>query len=116
VTSVPFSDAVEEVLREFEVGLKVQEDVTGLMSRSTLNAELRRLQADIGFRRSKYNDPDYGNNQGLVPDAEADPLGIASAAQFVGNFASVLTQNLSFVSDAPTAARANDLLNSLIGK
>jgi len=70
VVSVPFADAVEEVLREFEIGLKVQEDVSGLMSRNTLQAELRRLQDGIGFRRSKYNDPTYGQNKALVPDSQ----------------------------------------------
>jgi hypothetical protein len=116
VSSVPFSDAVEEVLREFEIGLKVQEDVSGMMSRSTLNAELRRLQVDVGFHRSKYNDPDFDNNRGLVPDAETDPFGIASASQFISGFTSVLTQNLSFVSDTPTVAKANNLINSIAGK
>lgn len=71
VVSVPFADAVEEVLREFEIGLKVQEDVSGLMSRNTLQAELRRLQDGIGFTRNKYNDPRLGQNQALVPDSQA---------------------------------------------
>jgi hypothetical protein len=67
VVSIPFADAVEEVLREFEVGLKVQEDVTGLMSRNTLQAEMRRLQDGMGFARSKYNDPRLGQG---VPDSQ----------------------------------------------
>lgn len=116
VVSVPFADAVEEVLREFEIGLKVQEDVTGLMSRSTLNAELRRLQADIGYRRNKYNDPQYDNNLGLVPDSESDPTGVLSVAQNVLGVTSALTQNLSFVSDAGVVAKSNALLNSIVGK
>lgn len=70
VVSVPFADAVEEVLREFEVGLKVQEDVSGLMSRNTLQAELRRLQDGIGFTRNQYNDPMYGQNREMVADSE----------------------------------------------
>ena len=114
VSSIPFSDAVEEVLREFEVGLKVQEDVTGLISRSTLNAELRRLQADIGFKRSKYNDPMIQNG-GLVPNAESDPTGILSVAQNIASVATVLTPN--FIGNAvPDAVKANNLINSLVGK
>jgi hypothetical protein len=57
VVSVPFADAVEEVLREFEIVFKVQQDVSGTMSRQTLSAELARLRDGIGFQRSKYNDP-----------------------------------------------------------
>ena len=93
VTSVPFADAVEEVLREFEIGLKVQEDVSGLMSQNTLQAELRRLQDGIGFSRSKYNDPQYGNNEALVSDSEKYQNDILSAAGNIADFANAtLTQ------------------------
>lgn len=114
VASVPFADAVEEVLREFEVGLKVQEDVSGLMSRSTLNAELRRLQDGIGFRRNKYNDPMFDQNLGLVPNPESDPTGILSTAQNISELITTLSPN--FLGDAtPAVAKANGLINSLIG-
>ena len=95
VASVPFADAVEEVLREFEIGLKVQEDVTGLISRNTLQAELRRLQADIGFHRSKYNDPRLGNNLSLATDAESDPFGINGALVAAGQVADLAQSALS---------------------
>lgn len=98
VVSVPFSDAVEDVLREFEIGLKVQEDVSGLMSRNTLQAELRRLQDGIGFARSKYNDPMYGQNRSLVPDSqEFDAVG----------------QTIQTVTDAVTALQRNFLTNNI---
>ena len=117
VVSMPFSDAVEEVLREFEVSLKVQEDVTGLMSKSTLNAELRRLQQDIGFRRGKYNDPLYDNNTGLVPDAESDPMGIISTAENVANLgAQLLTPSLNFLTqNIPAKAKANSVISNIVG-
>lgn len=63
IVSIPFADAVEEVLREFEVTMKVQEDITGLISRNTLSAEMRRLKDGIGFHRDKYNDPMGNANQ-----------------------------------------------------
>ena len=69
VVSIPFADAVEEVLREFEVTLKVQEDVSGVMSRNTIMAELRRLQDGLAFTRSKYNDPRFA--KGFTGDPEA---------------------------------------------
>lgn len=73
IVSVPFQDEVEAVLREFEIQMKVQEDVSGLMSSNSLSAELRRLQDGIGFRRSKYNDP---TKQGqTLTDQIGDGLG-----------------------------------------
>lgn len=89
VVSVPFADAVEEVLREFEIGLKVQEDVSGLMSQNTLQAELRRLQDGIGFSRSKYNDPTYGQNKALVSDSERFQGGIQTVADSINAFTEV---------------------------
>lgn len=57
IVSIPFFDAVEEVRREFEIQMKVQEDISGVMSKNTLSAELRRLKDGIAFKRSQYNDP-----------------------------------------------------------
>ena len=107
VVSVPFADAVEEVLREFEVGMKVQEDVSGLMSRNTLQAELRRLQDGIGFRRNQYNDPRYGQNSALVSDSQQfDAVGqIVEAVQSAA--ATLLNPNF-----LPTG---NKLTSTLLG-
>lgn len=92
IVSVPFADAVEEVVREFEIQMKVQEDVSGVMSRNTLSAELRRLQDGIGFTRSKYNDPRYQGNE--VVDPDAGPLAqILPAVEAVTDFSATLTQN-----------------------
>lgn len=63
IVSVPFADAVTEVLREFEITMKVQEDVSGLISKNSLDGELRALSNGIGFRRSRYNDPLLANQQ-----------------------------------------------------
>lgn len=98
VVSVPFADAVEEVVREFEIGLKVQEDVSGLMSRNTLEAELRRLQDGIGFTRNKYNDPRLGQNQSLVPDSQ--------------NF-DAIEQVIDTAIDAATTLQQNFLTNNI---
>ncbi|ASZ74703.1 hypothetical protein KHO57_gp201 [Mycobacterium phage Phabba] len=63
VVSVPFQDSVNEVLREFEIQFKVQEDVSGYLSKNSLDRELRRLADGVGFQRSKYNDPLKGGQQ-----------------------------------------------------
>ena len=111
VVSVPFADAVEEVLREFEVGLKVQEDVSGLMSRNTLQAELRRLQDGIGFTRNQYNDPRFGQNTALVPDSQQfDAVG--QVIETIQNAAaSVLSPN--FLQNGVKGG--NNLISNLVG-
>lgn len=86
VVSVPFQDAIEEVLRPFEIQLKVQEDVSGLMSKSSLSAELRRLQDGVGFRRSKFNDPTKQGEQ--LSDLVGDGFGaIGDIVDAVGDIA-----------------------------
>lgn len=94
VVNVPFADAVEEVVREFDIQMKVQEDVTGVMSRNTLSAELRRLQDGIAFARSKYNDPRFGRNEEQSADPDSGPLSqILPAVEAVTDFTATLAQN-----------------------
>lgn len=109
IVSVPFADAVEEVLREFEVVMKVQEDVTGLMSQNTLAAELRRLQDGIAFRRGKYNDPRWKENQNL-PDSEIADRALKNTVQTLSGVAADVMQTY-----LPTGiANSSNFLNSII--
>ena len=75
IVSIPFQDAVREVLREFTIEMKVQEDVSGVMTKNSLSAELRRLQDGVGFKRSKYNDPAL---EARGPGSTRTPVGAAS--------------------------------------
>jgi hypothetical protein len=110
--SVPFADAVEEVLREFDISLKVQEDVSGLMSKNTLQAELARLQDGIGFSRNQYNDPMYGQNKALASDSETFD-GLEQIADAVTGAASTLfSQNFL---PGGVQSSGNRLLSSLLG-
>ena len=113
VVAVPFADAVEEVLREFDVSLKVQEDVSGVMSKNTLGAELRRLQDGIGFRRSKYNDPVINNHPDGIFGIDMGPI-----TDPVGKQYNAITQN-NFLPNGVVAnpvGQAVGLGNSLIGQ
>jgi hypothetical protein len=113
VVSIPFSDAVEEVLREFTVSMKVQEDVSGVMSQNTLQAELRRLQDGVGFQRSKYNDPQYGNNTSLVPNSEEyQNVLLDNVAGVTQAFTNVLLNPNFIGADALTG---NNLTSTLLG-
>lgn len=119
VVSIPFEDAVEEVLREFEVSMKVQEDISGLISSNTLAAELRRLQDGIAFRRSKYNDPRFAGGQ-FVGDPEAfDVDGMARAAEQLSGAAFTLAQNflpngLPAYTPTTTGTGIGALINSFV--
>jgi hypothetical protein len=58
--SIPFQDQVTATTREIEIQFKIQEDVTGVISQTSLNVELARLQDGI-FRpgqaiHNQYND------------------------------------------------------------
>lgn len=110
VVSIPFADAVEEVLREFQVTMKVQEDISGVMSQNTLSAELRRLQDGIAFRRSRYNDPQYGNQAGQVSDSESFQAGFEQVGNAIEGAAASL--NLNFL---PTTTSINGFISSLTG-
>lgn len=110
ITSVPFQDAVEEVKREFEIQCKVQEDVSGVMSRNTLSAELRRLQDGVNFRRSKYNDPRFGNG---VTDSEKGFMDIASLVQDAGSVINQFGSVLDFLPNGVQGGGFN--LGNLLG-
>ena len=122
IVSVPFADAVEEVLREFEVTMKVQEDLSGLISRNTLTAELRRLQDGIGFRRSKYNDPRGGQNTQQRTDSESFLYDGTQVAGRLAGAAGNFTQNFlpnglpvtvgGAVAPTTTGGGLNALINS----
>ena len=57
--SVPFQDSVTATVRELEIRFKVQEDLTGEMSKLALSTELARLQDGIGWQKTAYNTPGY---------------------------------------------------------
>lgn len=109
IVSVPFADAVEEVKREFEVQCKVQEDVSDVLSKNTLSAEMRRLQDGINFKRGKYNDPRYGQG---VTDSEK---GVGDIASIVGDAGSVINQFSSALDFLPNGVQGFSVGNLLGG-
>jgi len=77
IVSMPFEDEITAVLRTFTIAMKVQEDVSGVMTKNSLQAELRRLQDGIGFQRNQYNDPRL-SPQSSDSDKGFDPAAIMS--------------------------------------
>jgi hypothetical protein len=77
--TVPFEDRVEATTREIELSFRIQEDVTGVLSRVTLDAELLRLQDGVyGAGRPPHNQyNDYNAlmaNQLLKGGPNSDPV------------------------------------------
>ncbi|ABE67876.1 minor tail protein [Mycobacterium phage DirtMonster] len=99
ISTIPFQDSREEVAREFAIQMKVQEDVSGVMSKNTLDAALRNLKDGVGFKRSKYNDPVLGS--GPTGDSESSTFGgIQEIADIIGQASEILNQfgqNLDFL-------------------
>lgn len=106
IVNVPFEDSIEDVKREFSITMKVQEDISGVMSKNTLDAELSRLQDGVNYKRGQYNDPRYN------PDAPDFEQGldqtdlVKNVVNSVGQFGDIL----SGLSGAP-----NFLPNGLSG-
>lgn len=78
-TAMPLSDAVEEVAREFTMQFKVQEDISGIATRNTMDAELAKLREGIGYSKNQYNDPEAGGQTTGVPNEQAATPGTGSA-------------------------------------
>lgn len=53
----PFKDSVPDILKEFTLTFKVQEDVTGIVSSSLIESEMEKLSKGIGWERNEYNTP-----------------------------------------------------------
>lgn len=66
----PLKDSWNEVAREFTMRFKVQEDVSGLASKATVDAELQRIREGIGYTPNEYNMPGH---EAVTPDSAATP-------------------------------------------
>ena len=66
--NVPFQDRITETTREIELNFRVQEDMTGVISKQTMRAELAKLKEGIGFERSQFN-----SGSGVLNDGTTSP-------------------------------------------
>lgn len=53
----PFKDSVGDVLKDFTMSFRVQEDVTGVVTSSLIETEMAKLSKGIGWERNEYNTP-----------------------------------------------------------
>lgn len=68
----PFQDQFTATTRELTLNFKVQEDISGIISSSTISAALQTYTNGIGWERNQYNDFFYAPNsdQGLIGNNE----------------------------------------------
>ena len=59
IVSMPFEDAYQEVLRTFTIQMKVQEDVSGVMSHNSLQAELSPSAGRSGLPAQRLQRPHH---------------------------------------------------------
>lgn len=75
--TIPFEDQLEATAREVQLNFKIQEDLTGVLSQVTLDAEIARLQEGVyGPGRqphNKYNDPEQQGRQEGAPVSPGGP-------------------------------------------
>lgn len=67
--SIPFQDRITETTREIELHFKIQEDVSGAITKQTISTELLRLQEGIGFSHNQFN-----TGTGVPNDGTTAPL------------------------------------------
>ena len=91
ITSIPFADEITAVTRPIELNFKVQEDVSGVMSQNSLSKELKELKDGVGWKKSKYNQPDPNAGK----DGESGWWG-------VGDLISNITEPLGDLAEAIT--------------
>lgn len=109
----PFADQVTATTRELTLNFKVQEDISGIITTSTISTAIQSLANGIGWDRNQYNDyfyTDPNNNTGIIPNSQTfngalpqyknlsgfvDLNGVAKAAQAV---------NVPTVSPPPTVS------------
>lgn len=91
VVNIPYEDDFHAVTRPIELSFKVQEDVSGVMSQNSLSQELKNLQDGIGWKKSKYNQPDPSDGT----DGESGWLGLGQTADqltgAIGDLAQAIT-------------------------
>ena len=70
--SFPFADQLSATTRELTLSFKVQEDISGIVSSTTIATALQSFVNGIGWERNQYNDYFYAPNSdtGIIPNAE----------------------------------------------
>lgn len=82
--SIPFQDDWQAVTREITLRFKIQEDISGIVTQSTLQAELSRLQEGIygpgTSAHNKYNDAAVGSATTEISQLAQKGIGQLSGA------------------------------------
>lgn len=58
--NLPYHDAVGETIRELELSFRIQEDISGVQTSSSLDEAFKLIADGIGFVASSFNNIDFG--------------------------------------------------------
>lgn len=87
----PFKDSLEDVVKEFTMSFKVQEDVSGIVTSSLIETEMAKLSKGIGYTRNAYNTPAEEMVDGVYTPKQMD-LGTADDGDPLGEIEAGLEQ------------------------
>lgn len=110
--SIPFQDRVTETTREIELSFKIQEDVSGVITRQTVSAELAKIQDGIGFSHNQFN-----TGTGSLNDGTTSPVWL-NATDLVGTVTTGEIPNINpyaqQVGSVYNAAKSIPVISSVI--
>jgi hypothetical protein len=96
----PFGDQVTATTRELTLNFKVQEDISGIVSSSSIATALQTFVNGIGWQRNQYNDMFYAPNSdtGMIPNGQSFaggplPLSVAGGESGVADAITSLIPN-----------------------
>lgn len=101
--SIPFQDRITETTREIELNFKIQEDLSGDMTRQTIATELSKLQEGIGFSHNQFN-----TGTGVLNDGTTAPTVLSPTTNLGGILTSAEIPTLN-----PFAAPAGNLFGTI---
>lgn len=64
--SIPFQDRITETTREITLTFRIQDDVSGKLTKQTISAELLKLRDGIGFQHNQFNTGTGALNDGTT--------------------------------------------------
>lgn len=102
----PFKDSLEDVVKEFTMSFKVQEDVSGIVTSGLIETEMAKLSKGIGYTRNAYNTPAEEMVDGVYTPKQMD-LGTADDSDPLDEIEAGLEQAAEGTSQTGTSGPGN---------
>ena len=115
--SFPFADQVNSTTRELTLNFKVQEDISGIVSSTTISTALQSFINGIGWERNEYNDFFYApnNDEGLIGNSETFKGGSLPIVGNIGSKISGIPASAAASLNIPTIASPPSVTGGALG-